>query len=326
LNRLGIQEISETIQKSKSIGASHLVSVIIPTFNRDWSIGRCVSSVFEQTYQPIECIVVDDGSTDDTPQIVERISSDAPKEIELRLIRKENGGANSARNRGLIECKGEYICFLDSDDWLLPDSVKTRADILIADPNVDFCYGLCSVQDENGNELRKMNSPWPKQGEARIAPYLFQTDAPLIRRSICAKAGLWREDDTYAAQEYEYFARIKFFSGKVIFIDRVLNVYSKHSNGQIYSPNSRKYTLSMLKLTLIVKGLLLYSKYDSNLERNILSKEFKEIGKRFYKMKDFKNACMALEESWLLSWTMRCFLQWCCVRVLCLYTKRWGAD
>jgi hypothetical protein len=165
-----------------------------------------------------------------------------------------------------------------------------------------------------------MNSPWPKQGEARIAPYLFQTDAPLIQRSICAKAGLWREDDTYAAQEYEYFARIKFFSDKVIFIDRVLTVYSKHSNGQIYSPYSRKYTLSMLKLTLIVKGLLLYSKYDSNFERNILSKEFKEIGKRFYKMRDFKNADMALKESLLLSWSVRCFLQRCLIGTLSVFS------
>jgi len=292
-----------------------IVSVIIPVYNRSWSIERCVLSIINQTYRPIECIVVDDGSTDDTPQIVERLALDALKGIELRLIRKENGGANSARNKGLIECKGEYICFLDSDDWLLPESVKTRADILIADQNVDFCYGLCSVQDEKGYELRKLNSPWPEAEQARIAPYLFDTNSPLFRRTVCAKAGLWREDDIYG-QEYEYFARIKYFSKKVFFIDKVLSVNLRHESENIFDLKNLNFVLAIFRILWTVKSLIMFSSRDNPQERKALANQFHGVAKQLYRLKDYFHSGLALKESLLLSWSVRCFLQRCFIGTL----------
>jgi len=322
MSRSEQRDVTTIVEKTESIGMKAaeaqpeagsqqpLVSVIIPAYNRSWALRKTVQSVFDQTYRPIECLVVDDGSTDNTAEVISELARRVPEGMELRYFKKDNGGANSARNRGLIESRGELICFLDSDDWLLPDSIKTRADVLITDPAVDFCYGLCSVQDEDGHELRKMNSPWPAPGQAVIAPYLFQTDSPLIRRAICAKAGLWREDDACAAQEYEYFARIKFFSSRVVFIDRALTVYSKHSRGQIYSSQSRPYLFSRFKLTLIVKGLVLYGPYDSKAERHSLALEFKEIGNFFSRLKDPSNACAALTESLILEWKLKTFVLW----------------
>ena len=289
---------------------SGLVSVIIPTYNRAWALRKTVASVFAQSYRPVECLVIDDGSTDETAQVMEELQKQAPAGIDLRYVKQDNGGANSARNHGLRFCSGEFICFLDSDDQLTPDSIQARAEVLLQDAEVDFCYGLCSVQDEQGKELRKMNSPWPKEGEARIAAYLFQTDAPLIRRRICENAGLWRGDDRYAAQEYEYFARIKYFSKKVVFIDRVVALYLKHTQGQIYSSTSENYNYSRFKLTLIVKGLVFFSHFDSKAERKALAAEFKEIGKLFAQSGKFAIASTAISESLLLQFQLKNFIYW----------------
>ena len=92
------------------------VSVIIPAYNAARTILRCVNSVLEQSFKDVECIVIDDGSSDNTAEILGGIGDE-----RLRYIYKENGGVSSSRNRGLDEAKGEYVTFVDSDDYIEPD-------------------------------------------------------------------------------------------------------------------------------------------------------------------------------------------------------------
>jgi glycosyltransferase involved in cell wall biosynthesis len=99
-----------------------LVSIIIPTFNRSRLLRRAIYSVMKQSYKNIETIVVDDGSTDDTGEVIREISREASC---LVYIKKENGGCASARNRGLTAARGRFISFLDSDDALFPTAVET---------------------------------------------------------------------------------------------------------------------------------------------------------------------------------------------------------
>ncbi len=291
-----------------------LVSVIIPTYNRAWSLGKSVRSVFDQTYRPIECIIVDDGSTDDTSSVVKTLVDECPEGVTVRYFKQENSGANSARNHGLKECRGDFICYLDSDDMLTCGSIGERARILIENPNVDFCYGSCSVRDENGRELERMNKPWPADGEARISSCLFYSNSPLIRRAICCKAGLWRED-LHGNQDYEYFSRIKYFSEKVCFIDKVVDIYIKH-NGRHICDKSLSYSLSFFKSILIVKSLVLYGKYDNMQERDCLALRFRTSAKRLYLSKAYADACAALRESMGLKWNVKVFAQWLVVRLL----------
>src|SRR5579863_8085008 len=94
-----------------------VVSVIIPSFNRATLVTRALDSVFAQTYRPIELLVVDDGSTDESPKVIESWAiRHRGNEFEVHLICQPNCGAPTARNRGLIDCTGEFIQFLDSDD------------------------------------------------------------------------------------------------------------------------------------------------------------------------------------------------------------------
>ena len=90
-------------------------SVIVPAYNAAEYLEKCVSSVLQQTRENLEVIVVNDGSTDRTPELCEQLRN---KDSRVRVIHKENGGLSSARNLGLEAATGEYVFFLDADDWL----------------------------------------------------------------------------------------------------------------------------------------------------------------------------------------------------------------
>ena len=92
-----------------------LISVIIPIFNVEKFLTACIDSVLNQTYENIEIILIDDGSTDTCPQICDKYEK---KDSRVTVIHKENGGISSARNAGLDASHGEYIYFLDGDDYI----------------------------------------------------------------------------------------------------------------------------------------------------------------------------------------------------------------
>lgn len=101
------------------------VSVIIPAYNAEDYISQCISSVLSQTLSDIEVIVVDDGSTDKTPDIVEELSA---SDARLRLIRQENQYAGAARNTGIKAAGGDYLYFLDADDWIESNALEAMRD------------------------------------------------------------------------------------------------------------------------------------------------------------------------------------------------------
>jgi glycosyltransferase involved in cell wall biosynthesis len=132
------------------------VSVIIPTYNRAAFLREAIESVRAQTYQDWELIVVDDGSTDDAPAVMERFTGQEPR---IRYIRQQNGGATVALNRGLRDARGEYIAILDDDDRWLPEKLSRQVDYLVrhADEAGVFCFA--AVVDRQGNRLDTVIPP-----------------------------------------------------------------------------------------------------------------------------------------------------------------------
>ena len=126
-----------------------LVSIIIPAYNRRGIILKTIESCFAQTYPDIEVIVVDDGSTDDTCAVIEQAILDHPI-WDLHLIRQPNAGPSTARNRGLIASRGEFIQFLDSDDVLVSDKIEKDVTELRSDPEVGVVYGKVVYVNEYG--------------------------------------------------------------------------------------------------------------------------------------------------------------------------------
>lgn len=121
-----------------------LVTVIIPCYNHARFLPIAIKSVLNQTYNPIEIVVVDDGSTDNTKDVALGFT-------EIKYIYQENAGLSATRNKGLQESKGDYVLFLDADDFLYPKAVSINIDYFLADPTLAFVSGSYDNADERGN-------------------------------------------------------------------------------------------------------------------------------------------------------------------------------
>src|SRR3972149_3328027 len=121
-----------------------LVSIIIPTYNRATMCKTAVESVLSQTYGEVEVIVVDDGSNDDTKQIISGLND------RIQYIWQKNSGVVTARNLGMQMAKGEYIAFLDSDDTWLPWKLEAQLAVLRAFPTAGMVFTDMMAVDENG--------------------------------------------------------------------------------------------------------------------------------------------------------------------------------
>lgn len=170
-----------------------LVSVIIPAWNSADTLARCLDSVFAQTWSRREIVVVDDGSTDATPDVLAAYGD------RLRAIRQANAGPSAARNRGLREARGAYVAFLDADDHWLPEKLQRQVTLLEARPDIGFCSTATTVVDADAAFLRD----WPcRQGNAPLLETLFMhsaavsgsTSGVLARRELLQAAAGFDEN------------------------------------------------------------------------------------------------------------------------------------
>jgi glycosyltransferase involved in cell wall biosynthesis len=120
-----------------------LVSIIMPAFNAEAFIADAIQSALQQSWGNLELIIINDGSTDDTEKIVQSF-----RDTRIKYIRQENKGVSVARNKGLDAASGKYLAFLDSDDILPSDSLKSRVEILEKNPESRFCDGRVVVFDQ----------------------------------------------------------------------------------------------------------------------------------------------------------------------------------
>ncbi len=130
-----------------------MISVIVPVYNVEKYLHKCVDSIINQTYKDLEIILVDDGSPDNCPKICDEY---AQKDNRIKVIHKENGGLSSARNAGLQVAIGDYIAFVDSDDYIDEHMYEKLLDALKSS-NADFCMCGDRTVDENGEEITRNN-------------------------------------------------------------------------------------------------------------------------------------------------------------------------
>lgn len=134
------------------MNTTHTISIIVPVFNCEKYLDRCLQSILNQTYKNIEIILVDDGSTDSSGRICDEYSK---RDSRIRVFHKKNGGQSSARNVGLDNAKGEFIGFVDSDDWIEPDTMKYLVNLLI-DNKADIANIRCQIT--RGDDGKVSNS------------------------------------------------------------------------------------------------------------------------------------------------------------------------
>lgn len=130
---------------------SPLVSIIIPVYNVEKYVEQCILSLLNQTYSNIEIIAVNDGSKDESPQ---KILDLAKKDKRIKLLNQENKGVSAARNNGLNSANGDFIIFVDADDYLKEDFVEYMLKLINKDA-ADFAYSIKSFQSEKENKQKK---------------------------------------------------------------------------------------------------------------------------------------------------------------------------
>ncbi len=123
------------------------VSVIIPSYNSAHFVTTAVDSVLAQTYQNFEILVIDDGSRDNTREVLERYGT------RICYINQENAGVAAARNKGIEQSRGRYVSFLDADDTWYPEKLEKQVEALSKNPNCKFCYSAVMWVDDNLEEL-----------------------------------------------------------------------------------------------------------------------------------------------------------------------------
>ena len=168
------------------------VSVVIPAYNAAWCIRRAIDSALAQDFRSLEVLVVDDGSTDNTPEILTSYAG------SVRVVKKANGGLSSARNAGIKEAKGAYIAFLDADDWWLPGKLSAQVKLMQSRPEIGFCSVAANVEDPDGKFLNLWGCP---QWQGSFLAHLFHNNAAvagsgsgvMVRRELFEKAGLFDE-------------------------------------------------------------------------------------------------------------------------------------
>lgn len=164
------------------------VSIVMPAYNCAWCIDRALDSVRAQQFRDFELIVVDDGSTDDTPGLLAR------RGAELRVIRQDNAGMSAARNAGIAAARGEYIAFLDSDDWWRPAKLAQQVDLLDRCPDLGFCSHTTELQSPDGEILGHWGGPEAEDGlVARLlsghSAVAGGASSVMVRRSLLERTG-----------------------------------------------------------------------------------------------------------------------------------------
>lgn len=131
-----------------------LISIITPTYNREAFLPAAIESVLAQSYKEFELIIVDDGSTDNSREL---INTYAEKDSRVRYLYQENQRQSVARNYALSIAKGDFICFLDSDNYWPHDKLEKSLKAFEQYPDADIVYGDCITIDEQGSELHRNN-------------------------------------------------------------------------------------------------------------------------------------------------------------------------
>lgn len=204
-----------------------LVTIIIPVFNRSTMLREAIDSTLAQSYRPLEVVIVDDGSTDETPRVAHQLVEADPQTI--RYVQQQNAGPGAARNKGFEQSKGEFIQYLDSDDLLDTKKIELQVKALQAQPEAGVAYCTTLRKNLATGEART----WARTAEEieRIFPdFLIErgwhTTSPLWRRSLCEAIGPW--GDFRCMEDWEHDLRAGMLGAKPVHVPEPLVVVRDH--------------------------------------------------------------------------------------------------
>jgi glycosyltransferase involved in cell wall biosynthesis len=184
-------------------GTKPAVSVIIPTYNRAWCLGEAVDSVLAQDFNGFELIVVDDGSTDGTAELLAAYGN------QIIILQRENSGVSAARNAGIAAARGEWIAFLDSDDLWLPRKLSTQVEFFNSHPEALICQTE-EIWLRNGRRVnpgKRHRKPSGMIFEPSLELCLVSPSAVMLRRGLFQRMGFF-DESLPACEDYDLWLRV----------------------------------------------------------------------------------------------------------------------
>jgi glycosyltransferase involved in cell wall biosynthesis len=250
--------------------SSPTISAAVRVYNAERYIGETLTAILSQTRPPEEIVVIDDGSTDETPAELARFRG------EVRVVRQENSGYAGSFNRGAVEAKCDYIANCDADDVWEPEKLERQVDALRAHPQIDFAFSGARFFGLTEGP----RAPYPGEGlleAGDFAKRLYRqnfvcTSSTVIRRSLCLKVGTFR-DRAAPCEDYDFWLRT-LMAGAVSFYDpAVLVAYRTHAQ-QVSSD-----LLRMHKSEYLVHDWCALVAKDRSLVGRVLAKDLSNIGR-----------------------------------------------
>ena len=205
---------------------SYRISVIIPNFNRSEFIKKAVDSALNQTYKPFEIIVVDDGSTDNSIEVLSQYGN------SIRVLISPNYGASAARNLGIINATGDIIALLDSDDYWADEKLFLQiSEMKATSSDLVYCQGI--EIDSNGAKIQDHYSDF--SGDCykffilnpTISIFPLPCSSVIFRKNLVARSGLFDTKFKNFAEDWDFFRRLSEFA-KVGKVDKKLVFYVRH--------------------------------------------------------------------------------------------------
>ena len=263
------QEKQKLLSKIADYESKALISIIVPIYNVEKYLRQCLDSIQDQSYQNFECLLINDGSPDNSADICKEYVSKDPR---FRYIEKENGGVSSARNLGLEHSKGEYITFIDSDDWVDLDYLEVLHS-KIKEYNTDFVISSYKKFDWDQDYYERI---WTSQELLSQLPNLENYDGSytvswgkLFKRSIFDEI-LFNEQRKFG-EDFECSFKLYLSMTSCLYIHKALYNYRLHSESMLGQVVTERQLMDDIEIRvgrlpyLIVRGID-SSPYISNLK------------------------------------------------------------
>lgn len=268
------------------------VSVVIPTYNRAWCVEGAIQSVLNQTFQDFELIVLDDGSTDNTAEILEPYRKDE----RIRCFFEIHSGASLARNKGIEKARAPYVAFLDSDDLWFPDKLEWQTTFLDEHPEIAFVHGSVEMMDMKGQSLpeetgrlRALYRKAQKRGEDYTGlseAALIFSSAAVFRKRCLEQAGCF-DPALDSLEDLDLYLRITFERGQIGFLGGppVARYRYRGSISHSNPTNGRSYLSVFQKQIALLEETNQVSTY-SKAYRNFLL----HIGNFYYSLREWSQS------------------------------------
>jgi len=229
-----------------------LISVIIPTFNRKFYLNKTLQSILSQSFKNFEIIVVSDGSSDGTNEMVNKI-----KDNRVRLVKQKNSGQPAnPRNHGIRKSLGEYIAFCDDDDIWEIDKLNIQYNLLKKYKGIDLCYSnaSCLIDNIKTSKALVRRRVFKNHFRELLFGNFIPNSTIFFRRSLIDSAGFLNEDSKYRGiEDYEFLLRAAYQSS-FYYIDEKLMAYRIHSNNITFSRS--KETLRAIKVVRDISQII----------------------------------------------------------------------